>query len=208
MSRGGNGHRIGIVSDIHCNTAGLQTALDLMGPIDQLISLGDSIYEYRFSNDVVALLRKHNAVTLWGNHEEVFFSDAGRMARERPGIDMDLLAWLRERPRRVDITIAGKRICMVHAAPWAPSDGPYLYPGHEDLFRLGETEADIVLYGHTHIRLAQRIKSALVVNPGSAGEGRDPRNSHQLSCAVLEPDSELVEFFEFPDPGPGIRPLS
>ena len=43
--------KLGIVSDIHCNAAGLRQALALMGDVDDLICLGDSIYEYRFSNE-------------------------------------------------------------------------------------------------------------------------------------------------------------
>jgi len=37
--------RIGIVSDLHCNFAGLSQALDRMGDVDELICLGDSIWE-------------------------------------------------------------------------------------------------------------------------------------------------------------------
>src|ERR1700736_5478890 len=39
--------KLGIVSDIHCNAAGLRAALALMGDVDELICLGDSIWEYR-----------------------------------------------------------------------------------------------------------------------------------------------------------------
>ena len=49
--------KLGIVSDLHCNIDGLKHALDIMGSVDELLCLGDSIYEYRFSNEVVALLR-------------------------------------------------------------------------------------------------------------------------------------------------------
>ena len=50
--------KLGIVSDIHCNACGLMQALQAMGEVDELICLGDSIYEYRFSNEVVHLLRE------------------------------------------------------------------------------------------------------------------------------------------------------
>ena len=46
--------KIGIVSDIHCNVQGLQLALDAMGDIDELLCLGDAIFEYQFSNGVIA----------------------------------------------------------------------------------------------------------------------------------------------------------
>jgi hypothetical protein len=38
----------------------------------------------------------------------------------------------------------------------------------------------------------------LVVNPGSAGEGRDPCNGRQLSCAVLDTVTEEVVVRDFP----------
>ncbi len=70
--------KLGIVSDIHCNGAGLAQALALMGDIDELICLGDSIYEYRFSNDVVRLLKDREAQVIVGNHEECFFGPLRR----------------------------------------------------------------------------------------------------------------------------------
>ncbi len=64
--------KLGIISDLHCNIDGLKQALDIMGSVDELLCLGDSIYEYRFSNEVVALLREREAHVNQGNHEEVF----------------------------------------------------------------------------------------------------------------------------------------
>ena len=58
-----------------------------MGPVDELLCLGDSIYQYRFSNEVVALLRSIGARMILGNHEEVFLSEAGAQAREQDGVD-------------------------------------------------------------------------------------------------------------------------
>jgi predicted phosphodiesterase len=48
--------------------------------------------------------------------------------------------------------------------------------------------------------VARRIGRVLVVNPGSAGEARDPGNGGQLSCAVLDLASEDVRLIDYPDP--------
>jgi len=40
----------------------------------------------------------------------------------------------------------------------------------------------------------------LAINPGSAGEARDPRNDFQLSAAILDTESEQVQFRNFSDP--------
>ena len=75
--------KLGIVSDLHCNIDGLDRALEIMGAIDALVCLGDSIYEYSFSNAVIGRLRALDALTILGNHEEVFLGAAGVRARSR-----------------------------------------------------------------------------------------------------------------------------
>ena len=160
--------KLGIVSDIHCNVAGLQQALSLMGEIDELICLGDSIYEYRFSNEVVQLLKDREAQVILGNHEECFFGPHGARARARDGVDPALAGWLADRPHRAELTAHGRRVLLVHSTPWEPR-GTYVHPGSGLLARFAEAEADIVLYGHTHQQLVRRIGNVLVINPGSAG---------------------------------------
>ena len=189
--------KLGIVSDLHCNIDGFDRALETMGPIDALLCLGDSIYEYSFSNAVIGRLRELDALTILGNHEEVFLGAAGARARSRADIDRQLLNWLAEQPHRRELRIDGKRILMVHSTPWEPR-GSYVRPTSSELQRFGEADADIVLYGHTHQQVVRRVGRVLVVNPGSAGDARDPCNGRQLSCAVLDTVTEEVVVRDFP----------
>jgi putative phosphoesterase len=198
------GHRVrqvklGIVSDIHCNAAGLRQALELMGAIDELICLGDSIYEYRFSNEVVQLLKEREAHVILGNHEECFFGPQGVGGPAHPRTHPTLAEWLADRPHRAELMAQGRRVLLVHSTPWEPR-GTYVHPESGLLARFAEAEADIVLYGHTHQQLVRRVGNVLVINPGSAGEARDHRNGRQLSCAVLDTASEDVRLIDFPDP--------
>jgi len=190
--------KIGIVSDVHCNHAGLLQALEILGNVDELICLGDSIYEYRFSNDVVDLLRKRGALTILGNHEEGFLGPQGVRARQPEWIDRSLLGWLAEQPKRLDLDLGGRKLLAVHSTPWEPQ-GAYVYPHSSLLARFGEADADFVLYGHTHHQLVRRVGKVLVINPGSAGEARDTSNGRQLSCAVLDTVTEEVVVIDFPD---------
>lgn len=191
--------KVGIVSDIHCNGSGLARALALIGDVDALICLGDSIYEYRFSNEVVGMLKERGAEVILGNHEECFFGPHGARARARSGIEPALAEWLASRPHRRELTLGGKRLLLVHSTPWEPR-GAYVYPGSGLFARFADADADFVLYGHTHQQLVQRVGRVLVINPGSAGDARDSRNGWQLSCAVLDTASEEVEMFDYPDP--------
>lgn len=191
--------KLGIVSDVHCNVAGLNEALRLMGDIDRLICLGDSIWEYRFSNEIVRILRQREAEVILGNHEEGFFGPQGSRARAREDIDPDQMAWLASRPLRTELSCAGRKVLLVHSTPWEPR-GTYVHPHSALLDRFAEADADIVLYGHTHEQLVRRVGGVLVVNPGSAGDARDSRNGRMLSCAVLDVSEEAVTMIDFPDP--------
>jgi putative phosphoesterase len=191
--------RIGIVSDIHCNAAGLQQALDLMGAVDELICAGDAIYQYRFSNEVVRLLRDSGARMVLGNHEETFLSPAGERARSSPTIDHDLLAWLAEQPASLTTRVNGSTLHVVHGSPWEPRF-EYLYPHSRTLHRFRDFDADYVLMGHTHYQMAERMGRALLINPGSTGEPRDARNDWRVSFAVLDTAAKELRFCNFRDP--------
>ena len=190
--------KVGIVSDLHCNVAGLSQALNLMGDVDELICLGDSIWEYRFSNEIVRVLRERGAHTILGNHEEGFLGPQGVRARQPDWIDRSLVNWLADRPHQLALRLGAKKLLAVHSTPWEPR-GAYVYPHDTLLDRFAEADADLVLYGHTHHQLVRRVGKALVINPGSAGDARDTGNGRQLSCAVLDTVSEEVVVSNFPD---------
>ena len=194
--------KLGIVSDIHCNIQGLDRALELMSGVDQVLCLGDSIYEYRFSNEVIARLIEIDAPTIQGNHEETFLGPLGERARARDGNDPKLMDWLSAQPYRREIDCEGKKVLMVHSTPWEPR-GAYIYRHSPDLQRFGETDADFVLFGHTHQQVVAHVGDLLVVNPGSAGDARDPENGRQLSCAVLDTVSGEAHIIDYPDPARG-----
>jgi len=191
--------KLGIVSDLHCNIKGLNRALELMGEVDQILCLGDTIYEYRFSNEVISRLIEIGAHTIQGNHEETFMGPMGVRARAREGNDPDLMHWLSERPHRMELECDGKTVLMVHSTPWEPR-GTYVYRHSPELERFGEADAHFVLFGHTHQQVVQRAGNLLVVNPGSAGDARDPDNGRLLSCAILDTVSEDAQIINFPDP--------
>jgi putative phosphoesterase len=191
--------RLGIVSDIHGNLVGLQEALAVMGPVDELLCLGDSIYQYRFSNEVVALLKTVGARIILGNHEEIFLSEVGTRAREREGVDQNLVAFLADQPHRRTLTYGRKKVLMIHSTPWEPR-GEYIFPHNEKLALFAEAGADFVLYGHTHVQLVRRIGEVVVVNPGSAGEGRHTRDGLLMSCAVLDIRTGEAHVINYKDP--------
>jgi putative phosphoesterase len=191
--------KLAIVSDVHCNIEGLRIALDLMAPFDQLWCAGDSVFQFRWSNEVVELLRDLGARVVLGNHEETLLGPDGARALASTKVRQDLVDWLRAQPYRLTEEVDGKKVVMTHGSPWEPWKD-YHYP-HESIWaRAAELDCDTLIVGHTHFQMAQRHGRVLVINPGSAGDPRDHRNGFQLSCATWDTTTGEVTFYDYRDP--------
>ena len=188
--------RIGIVSDVHGNAAGLARALERMGDVDELLCAGDIVEEYRFSNEVVAMLRDRGARCVKGNHDLGLLGPYGTRAREAPHVDAGLVGWLAEQPLMIETTVNGKRLLMTHASPFAPHN-QYVWRHSAELKRFAEIDAEYVVLGHTHTQMAVRAGSALVVNPGSVGHAQDHSNGRRLSYAILDSSTDEVVFDDY-----------
>jgi len=191
--------RIGIVSDIHCNIEGLKMGLELMGEIDDLYCAGDAVFQYRWSNDVIELLKERDAKVVLGNHEETILGPDGERALARPNVRADLVEWLRTKPYRLETQVDGKKVVMTHGSPWEPWKD-YHYPHEHVWAKAGALECDVLIVGHTHFQMAQRFGGVLVINPGSAGDPREHRNDFQLSVAAWDTTTDEVTFYDYRDP--------
>ncbi len=192
--------KIGVVSDIHCNAVALRSALDRLAPrVDEVFVAGDAVYEYRFSSEVVHMLKEGKFPYILGNHEMVLLSPAGDRARSAPTVVEDDLLFMSERPLRIDCQLGGRSITMVHASPWAPYDR-YLNEDNPEWDRCAELDADILITGHTHVPMMKRVGRTLIVNPGSIGESREPGASHLVSYAEIDLDSGEAEIFHLDNP--------
>jgi putative phosphoesterase len=190
---------LGVVSDIHCNIGALDAALAAMGDrVDDVLVAGDAVYEYRLSNEVVERVREIGARYVLGNHELVLLSPAGAAARARPEVRASNLDFLAGVPTRLELTLGGRRLLMVHGSPWAPHND-YLYESSPGWARCEEDDlADILVVGHTHVPMAVRKGRTLVVNPGSVSEPRGPSPDRRGSYAIVDTDAveAWIEYLE------------
>lgn len=188
--------KIGIVSDLHCNLPGLQAALELMGDVDELLCAGDSVLQFRFSNEVIGALRDRGARVVLGNHDVEYLTRVAHLPSQKGVVDDALVDWLRSQPETIEMDPDGKRLLMVHSTPWTYD---YVFPGSREMRRFAEVDADFVLGGHTHALFSGRFGRALVVNPGSTGHSQVRGERVTLSCAVLDTATDEVRLLEFPE---------
>jgi hypothetical protein len=82
-------------------------------------------------------------------------------------------------PQEIVTAFAGKKIALCHGHRQA------MYGGVDLLkYWAMEKEADIVLFGHTHVPFIEQSSTLTVINPGSISKPR--QEGHRPSYAVLE----------------------
>lgn len=191
--------KIGLISDIHCNLTGLERALDLLDDCDEVLCAGDLIYQFRFSNDVLATLRRRKVQAIPGNHDKGILYDPRHPLLGSPTIDPGQLEYLAGLPNTLSLKLNGSTVAMFHGSPWDEVRGTgsyYLFPqDHEALKRLAAVDADIIVLGHTHLPMAIWVDGRFVINPGSCGEPRDGTNN--LTCAALDLSTGRLEWRRF-----------
>lgn len=76
-----NDMRIGIISDVHGNAAGLQDTLSRLCDVDEVFCLGDIVEDFRFSNEACAQLADREVRCVLGNHDIGLLGLSGTRAR-------------------------------------------------------------------------------------------------------------------------------
>jgi predicted phosphodiesterase len=191
--------RVAVISDIHSNLHALEAVLadiEREAP-DELWCLGDLVGYGPRPNECVALTRERTQLSLCGNHDLAvlgtidvgeFTGDAAAAALwTRQVLGEEEAAWLR--------TLAPQAVRPgVELFHGSPRDAVWDYVLTEQiaLISILETEAPVVLVGHSHVALHVSLRGGDVegglapdgttlglgerrwlINPGSVGQPRD-----------------------------------
>jgi putative phosphoesterase len=200
--------RIGIISDIHCDVRALERALKEMQDVDRVLCAGDLVLQYRFSNEVVDIIRHYGIPTVQGNHEAAVLSSAGAAMRANGAIRPDNLAFTENLPSLMEMMIENKQFIMMHTSPLDPTGGGRdlrdgMATGDGPIAQVPESRADVLIVGHTHKPIVAQVGRTLVINPGSLGQSRDPVNPHLRTYAIMDTStwSASISSFNLPPEG-------
>jgi diadenosine tetraphosphatase ApaH/serine/threonine PP2A family protein phosphatase len=191
--------RVAVISDIHSNLPALEAVLaDIVAEApDEIWCLGDLVGYNAQPNECVDLVRERAALSLCGNHDLAvlgtidvadFSGDAGAAARwTRTVLGEEQATWLRTlQPKTVRPGVE-----LFHGSP-RDAVWDYVLSEQVALISILETEAPIILVGHSHVALAlgwdgDQLTGGLapegtqvelegarwLLNPGSVGQPRD-----------------------------------
>lgn len=193
--------RLAIISDIHGNLPALKTVLEDIETraIDQVICLGDLVDFAPWPNEVINLIRSQKIMTIMGNHDERIALDqpivplAKHSAAEthdrnrainhsKEVVTADNKQYLASLPRKIMLQFEDITLFCTHASP--ESIDEYLYEDEDDLLaqRLQDSDADVLIVGHTHFSFIKDIAGKKVINAGSVGRSKEP---DRKACYVI-----------------------
>ncbi|WP_255197683.1 metallophosphoesterase family protein [Halorarius litoreus] len=188
--------RIGLISDVHGNLPALETVLDDMPPVEQVVCAGDVVGYNPWPRECLERVRETCSVVVQGNHDRNVETPARYEHNEMAHAGLQLAReeltdeqrdWLAALPPRDDV----ETYRLVHSHPDPEKLGRYVRPRQFSKLRPYLDEYDGLVLGHTHVQHEAMVDGRLIVNPGSVGQPRD--NDPRAAYAVLDTDTNEVE---------------
>ena len=206
--------QIAIFSDIHGNLPALEVVLnDIEGRgIHQKFCLGDLVDFAPWGNEVIEKIKILNIPCLMGNHDERIAFDIpvvplNKHSQEetearflaidhsKKHITKENKKFLSELPFHLKLNYkVGKKhwnIQLMHSS--LENNDTYLYENeHDNVFQnmLNESQADVILMGHTHLSFKKYFDGKWVINSGSVGRSKE--ENRLASYVILTLDEEKI----------------
>lgn len=185
--------RLAILSDLHGNsaaTAAALAAIDEVAP-DAIYCLGDLVGYGPRPNETIALVRERGIPAILGNYDDgvgfdrddcgCAYKNEGERERGQQSLvwtrsitTADNKAYLRSLPFDIRFEVEGVRVRLVHGSPRRINE--YLFEDRDErsLVRIASgAEADVLVFGHTHVPWRRIFGGVLMVNAGSVGKPKD-----------------------------------
>jgi putative phosphoesterase len=194
--------RIAIISDIHGNLPALEAVLGDVAAQrpDAVYCLGDLVGYGASPNEVTERIRAEGMPTVMGNYDDgVGFERDECGCAYRDPVDRALgdrsLAWTKARTtpenkaflktllHDLRFEADGKRVLLVHGSPRKMNE--YLFEDRalSSFQRIAaSSNADIIVFGHTHKPYQKDVDGVRFINAGSVGK---PKDLDSRACWVM-----------------------
>lgn len=211
--------KIGILGDIHGNIEALKAAYDAAvssNNVEKIYHLGDLGGYAPFVNEVVDFLIEHKIKGVQGNYDDAVANDrehCGCKYEDQIQAEMatQSFEWTKEHatqkskdymkglPFEIAFPAHDKKVKIFHATPM--KNNLYWHNDRDEDFFLHmarKAEADIMIYGHTHIPYRKNIGNKIFINAGSVGKPKDGDTRTCVCIVDITPDNVNTEFLRIP----------
>ncbi|VVB90865.1 Bis(5'-nucleosyl)-tetraphosphatase, symmetrical [uncultured archaeon] len=197
-----------LIGDVHANLPALEAVLEDASNrgVSTIWNVGDLTGYGAFPDEVVRRLRKEDTQSVVGNYDlkVLKVKEKGKENKEEEAVekkeppeDRNAIKWtydnlskksrkyLKSLPEELRLEAGGKRTLLTHRSP-SPGDkqiGPET--PDESLRELAHlADADVIIFGHSHIPFSRQVDGVWFINPG--GTGRQDDGDPRASYAILQ----------------------
>lgn len=205
--------RIAVLGDIHGNIGALKAVFEIVSEgVEAVFHLGDLGGYAPFVNEVADFLVDHGIHGVQGNYDDAVAHDREHcgcrsedpVQEQMAGLSFE---WTKRRvtpktkaymaglPKEIVVAARGRKVAIFHAAPH--KNNLYWFEDRpEKFFRemAGKSDADILVYGHTHKPYRKDLDGRVFINAGSVGKPKDGDSRACLTLIEIEPNEVRVEF--------------
>jgi len=206
--------KFAVLGDIHGNIEALKAAYQaaLSAKAAKIYHLGDLGGYSPFVNEVVEFLVEHHIEGVQGNYDEAVANDrehCGCKAEEplqeemahrsfvwtKSRVSLKSKDYMKNLPTEIKFNEGGKKVWLFHATP--KKNNLYWYEDRPDKFFLemaSKTDADILIYGHTHKPYWKDINGNIFINAGSVGKSKDGDPRACVAVVEISQKAVITEF--------------
>jgi putative phosphoesterase len=206
--------KVALIGDIHANLPALEAVLEDAHKrgVEAIWNVGDMLGYGAFPDEVADLLQKENVQSIIGNYDIKVMKVKQKRNKWKKNVPPEKwvafnwtynklsksnLEYLNSLNKELRMEMEGKRILIIHGTP--DSDEEHVTNDTtED--RLNEialmADADLIIFGHSHIPFKRKVGSVWFINPGSVGrpDDGDPKASYAI-LVLRQPNVFRVDHY-------------
>lgn len=187
------GRRIAFFSDVHANLHALEALLaDIRARgVEEMACLGDLVGYGGFPNEVVEMVREGKIPCIRGNYDDGVGwekSECGCAYRDpkarelgdlsfqwtKANTTVESKSFLASLPERLLWEVEGLKVLLVHGSPRRINEYLFSDRSEESFRRIARaSEAQVIVFGHTHRPFHKVVEGVHFVNVGTAGKPVD-----------------------------------
>lgn len=195
--------RVAVISDIHANFTALQAVMEDIEneKCEHVICLGDLILAGPQPRMVIDFIKEQNWTIIQGNTDKLIVDFgpevmdelkakypiiANALVDDMVFVEEERRDFLKNLPPMLEFELEGVKVLLVHGSPRANNEDIMPNMPLEKVEEIiADTDADLILCGHTHVPCGyQTNNKQTVVNVGSVGR---PMTPTPLACyAVID----------------------